>query len=1175
MKKTILLIIIVIVLAIFVYAADITVDSAVNAYNNENAQPRSLIWADKDTGYIFFRDLASDLHYRKTTDAGATWGTEATIRTGSVMKFAIWYDKWTKNDTGDVIHIVFTDTADDDITYNSFSTSDDTLDGEVIVLDGTGTSSTNNWGAHCLSIVKARGGNVYVGGWINPSGEQGFWNSSNSPATSFSSRTSMADGSAVDGIMFLAGNEEDSNDIWSIYQDLSANEITLKVYNNSGNFWNESAKIEDVTEEAGFFSFDAMDRHSDGHAILADWNGKSIIADLAVFDITDINTQTAKTDVHTNRDNAYGVALLINQQNDDLYVASIINVDVAGSVYYVKSSDGGGSWETTIDLSVTDDDHRAVFGGSSVGEDGGRWQPIWFNDDLTDLMTNKDNSVELVTEFNLVNVTQQVTTIDPYFYHLNISKTSPYDQLVGYWNFDGDKIDTKLTTHYDFTGNNISGTGVADANVSSAGCMYGDCLQLDGTGDGVNLGSSSSLDGMSDLTISSWVKLNALNANQRIISAWGDSGNQAYVLAIDNSNNPVWAVDTETQPNANVVTATGVTVTTGTWYYIVATYNNALNNVSIYVDGNYEGGSIDVGGNIGITTLNTHIGIESDGSSYPFNGTIDEVMIFNTTLSPSNITAIYNNLSARFFAQGTQDTKNSISIDTGNNRVNVTTAIENNSGSAVKLSVDYYDGSWSSTASQTITSGVKSTFTISSTTTAVHLNYTLVAGDLTNPFYTPIVFDNFTVSEFNVVITDTTAPTVTLIVPANNTLFTASNSIDFNYSATDDTAVTNCSLFINETYNASNVGTSNFTSTAIGDGNYHWFINCSDAIPNWGYSGFYNLTVQAAADITIPTYTNWQNNASTLTKINGVVNWSIDFADNSLNYYFFAHNQSGALLNVTNKSISGTTAFVNYTLDITLIKDNYICGQYWVNDTAGNQNQTNLSCFTVTNTAPDVTTPLFNDTSPKLNEDVGANTTYSDGDSDSGTVYFKWYINDTNIWNDTFTSIASGSVLISNISSTNYSKTDRINVSVYANDGTDDSTVLGGTEITIANTAPVCPSLAAQSDHVGANATYIHPAGTDADSDPLTYYTNFTSSSGQRTYTSSTLTFQWYPFYTQIQLWNFNFNVSDSVTTTVCSSLSWNITNVTAVADTCNLECLVLSNGCAATALGTSCTLIS
>ena len=86
--------------------------------------------------------------------------------------------------------------------------------------------------------------------------------------------------------------------------------------------------------------------------------------------------------------------MMINQQNDDLYVAYTTGT-TTGSILYKKSDDDGGTWGAATAMSATSDDHRLIMGGTSVGDEGGRWQPIWFNDDLIDLVTNTDNSVEI------------------------------------------------------------------------------------------------------------------------------------------------------------------------------------------------------------------------------------------------------------------------------------------------------------------------------------------------------------------------------------------------------------------------------------------------------------------------------------------------------------------------------------------------------------------------------------------------------------------------------------------------------------------------------------------------------------------------------------------------------------------------------------------------------------
>ena len=119
----------------------------------------------------------------------------------------------------------------------------------------------------------------------------------------------------------------------------------------------------------------------------------------------------------------------------------------------------------------------------------------------------------------------------------------------------------------------------------------------------------------------------------------------------------------------------------------------------------------------------------------------------------------------------------------------------------------------------------------------------------------------------------------------------------------------------------------------------------------------YNLTNNVTL-VRPPTYSNFANNASIVTKINGVVNSSIDFADDmDLVGYKFAHNNTGTLTNGTFTPAVGLTNYADELVTIIKGRGNYICFQYWINNTNKLANQTRLdesgACFTVANTLPE------------------------------------------------------------------------------------------------------------------------------------------------------------------------------------------------------------------------------
>ena len=167
----------------------------------------------------------------------------------------------------------------------------------------------------------------------------------------------------------------------------------------------------------------------------------------------------------------------------------------------------------------------------------------------------------------------------------------------------------------------------------------------------------------------------------------------------------------------------------------------------------------------------------------------------------------------------------------------------------------------------------------------------------------------------------------------------------------------------------------------VDGGTLGWRVWTNDSAGNVNISKIYTLTVQITPDTTPPTYSNFQNNGSTVTRINGVVNWSINLSENiGLSFYIFAHNNSGTLTNVSNGTLSGTLAFVNKTVSITQEADNYICGQFWINDTRNNINQTLLTdsnaCFTVA-------------AEPEEPEEPGAPTGGAGGGGGAGGIGFE------------------------------------------------------------------------------------------------------------------------------------------------------------------------------------------
>jgi len=92
-----------------------------------------------------------------------------------------------------------------------------------------------------------------------------------------------------------------------------------------------------------------------------------------------------------------------------------------------------------------------------------------------------------------------------------------------------------------------------------------------------------------------------------------------------------------------------------------------------------------------------------------------------------------------------------------------------------------------------------------------------------------------------------------LISPANNTVYTADNTPDFVFSATDDVAPTlSCTLWLDNGTDVVAYGTDSSVlngvpttitaNTSLGNGDYWWWINCSDGI-NSNVSEIRNVSI--------------------------------------------------------------------------------------------------------------------------------------------------------------------------------------------------------------------------------------------------------------------------------------------------------------------------------------------
>lgn len=208
--------------------------------------------------------------------------------------------------------------------------------------------------------------------------------------------------------------------------------------------------------------------------------------------------------------------------------------------------------------------------------------------------------------------------------------------LKGYWKLD----DASGTSAQDSSGN--GNTGTLTNGPTWVNGKYSSAISFSGVSDYMNLGDINTLDGLSALSVSMWIKpTNLTNGLRGIITKW-DVNNASWFIGNNNSEISVYLTSI---PNnySNYVTTTNAGLQTNIWYNLIVSYNGSTQTVNIYLNGVKLNTSLTGTIPSTLTSVTQSVLIGKQGAAnYEFSGQIDDVRIFNRSLSVEEITALYN-----------------------------------------------------------------------------------------------------------------------------------------------------------------------------------------------------------------------------------------------------------------------------------------------------------------------------------------------------------------------------------------------------------------------------------------------------------------------------------------------------------------------------------------------------
>lgn len=221
--------------------------------------------------------------------------------------------------------------------------------------------------------------------------------------------------------------------------------------------------------------------------------------------------------------------------------------------------------------------------------------------------------------------------------------------LVGYWPMD----EGVGTVTKDLSGNKNNGTLTGGPTWVTG--KLGGALNLNGSSAYINVGNSSVFNSQS-ITVNAWVKYNAFaGSDNEIVGKYANSnGSTGWILFRSTASYENGCVTGKlcfllTPPSTGfglgqkMLVGANTNLTTGTWYHVVGTYDYNSNVMSIYVNGvlnNSVTKSTTQG--IATSTVNVSIGANQLDNNRFTNGLIDDVRIYNRSLSASEVQQLYS-----------------------------------------------------------------------------------------------------------------------------------------------------------------------------------------------------------------------------------------------------------------------------------------------------------------------------------------------------------------------------------------------------------------------------------------------------------------------------------------------------------------------------------------------------
>jgi hypothetical protein len=213
--------------------------------------------------------------------------------------------------------------------------------------------------------------------------------------------------------------------------------------------------------------------------------------------------------------------------------------------------------------------------------------------------------------------------------------------LVAYWKMDEAADGITPVNRADSWINNI--TLVDAIHTDDLSGKFGQAADFE-TGDNDTMAVATdlaALDTTNSFTVLAWFRKESASILEYIVSKWNTAGNRSWGMQVSAANIVQFVLSTNGSSATHTLAAnTKGAITINTWYHGAIRFDDAANELAIFVDGQKD--TLDIGE---LNPFNSSQPVRVSGhttNSSLFDGRVDEVLIYDRALTDAEIAEIYN-----------------------------------------------------------------------------------------------------------------------------------------------------------------------------------------------------------------------------------------------------------------------------------------------------------------------------------------------------------------------------------------------------------------------------------------------------------------------------------------------------------------------------------------------------